>query len=314
MSFPKWAPSILIETYKQLEAKADYYRNNASREYECFFPVDEWEQEFKASNNEEKIDQLETLIPVLYRLLSNPDMKSVWPALSRPPAVPKPWKNDPAFFLWASIPRALTDFPVLMANAQTRSEMRKSLLTIASKAKALQDAIAANAIAKAHANELVPVYLTIRNLKDRQDQGETPFDSEFDMPLTLSVDCLEAWDKREVKDNYLSGYDWHDTPLLCRLTYWAKEAKETKLNALLQLFIETLEAQADFSPEIKQPGRSADAIKPFLIRRISRYLIYYYGQPLHDIAAQIVSVVLDLQSPMTRDDIRPYIITGKKMT
>ncbi|MEP6605783.1 MAG: hypothetical protein ABJA60_06655 [Nitrosospira sp.] len=164
------------------------------------------------------------------------------------------------------------------------------------------------------ANELVPVYLTIRNLKDRQDQGETPFDSEFDMPLTLSVDCLEAWDKREVKDNYLSGYDWHDTPLLCRLTYWAKEAKETKLNALLQLFIETLEAQADFSPEIKQPGRSADAIKPFLIRRISRYLIYYYGQPLHDIAAQIVSVVLDLQSPMTRDDIRPYIITGKKMT
>jgi hypothetical protein len=311
MSFPKWAPATLIQEYERLQAEADHYRKKASGEDNFPFSFDETYQEDQPKYKE-KVAELEEVLRVLHRLLTYPDMKSVWFALSRPAADPKPWK-EPAFLLWTWVMRALTDFPALLVNAKTPAVTKRNLLSVAARAKALQGAIAANAVATVHANKLIAVHLTNRNLEDRQDDGETPLAYEFQTLVTLSSDCSDATRDKEVREYYRSGYNWQDMPLICRLTYWANEAKTTKLDDLLQLFIDLLEREAQRPPAIKQPGRTVNAIKPFLIRRISSYLLYYYGQPLDDIAAQIVSVVLNLETSLTRDDIRPYVFpTGKK--
>jgi len=101
--------------------------------------------------------------------------------------------------------------------------------------------------------------------------------------------------------------------MMYRLAYWAKQAQDTKLDDLLQHMAETLEAESHVSPDIKQPGRGDQALKAFLIRRVSSAFWSLYGQPLDEIAAQITTVVLNLETPLTRDDVRPYLVPpGRK--
>lgn len=53
----------------------------------------------------------EKQIEQLYRLLTDPNMKSVWSTITNlPPNVPHSLKTDPVFCLWSSIARALRDF------------------------------------------------------------------------------------------------------------------------------------------------------------------------------------------------------------
>jgi hypothetical protein len=97
------------------------------------------------------------------------------------------------------------------------------------------------------------------------------------------------------------------------LAYWAREAKDTSLDDLLQIMLETLEEEASISSDIKQPGRGDRARKAFLIRRVSSTLYSLHEQPLDELAARIVTAVLNLQTPLTRDDIRPYLVPpGRK--
>lgn len=163
-------------------------------------------------------------------------------------------------------------------------------------------------------------HLEIQNLEYRCGREETPTQAEFTMPLTLSEDCYEASLNHDYDD---IGYDfdtdrhipWEKRPLVYRLRYWAIEAEKTGFHDLLDLFIRSLNAEAENPQEIKQPGRGQAGLKPFLIRRVSEHMLWLYGQPFDDAVARIVSIVLNLQNPLTRDDVRPYVTgTGKKFS
>jgi hypothetical protein len=53
-------------------------------------------------------------------------------------------------------------------------------------------------------------------------------------------------------------------------------------------------------------------LQPYLIRQLSAQMRALYGQPLDDTVALLVSAVLELPEPLSRDDIRPYLrSTGK---
>ena len=62
--------------------------------------------------------------------------------------------------------------------------------------------------------------------------------------------------------------------------------------------------------KVSHPGRSDGGKKPYLIREISRLMMDVYGQPLDEMVALFVSALMDLKTPLTRDDVRPYR-TGK---
>lgn len=228
MSFPVWAPATLVEEYERLRTKVANCQELVSGEHENSWLFDDLSAADQAEYKEKTL-KLEELACVLYRLLSNPDMKSAWATLSRPIADPQPWKNDPALMLWNDVSRALRDFPLLMEDAQSPVQYRKSLLSIATKAKALQASIARSSAAKVHAQDLVADYLRLKNLEYREALGETPLASEYHLPLTMFGDSNEALGINEVKwcennQGFIDDYEWRNMSLVWRLRYWVIEA------------------------------------------------------------------------------------------
>lgn len=325
MSFPLWAPKELIEELDLLRVEADRYRRLdaecTSNESEIGAPS--LRNKPYWTNEAANIDELAN---ALFRLLTNNHMQSVWKELSQPIVLHKPSKEKTAFLLWNCVTRALSDFQTLIPHAQTPTEKRNSLLSVALKAKALLAAIATDPTATYFAKILMEHHLTIENFKHREGMGDTPSPAEYETPLRLSSDCNELQmnrmrglgeDEARVEltnvDDYETNCDWDKMPLDLRLTFWAKEAKNTNLTTLLQIFSDILHVEAEQPPEIKQPGRKGAAIKPFLIRRLNEHMVWCYGQPLDEVVARIVTIVLDLPTPLTRDDVRPYIADpGKK--
>ena len=329
MSFPSWAPKALVEEFNKLREEAVKYRRMDAIEKNINDEPSVGEPHlFHTTDWQEEAVKIDELADTLSRLLNNYDMKAAWVELTRPAADPKPWKRDPEFLVWNCVTRALGEFQMLIAIAQTPSEKKKNLLSVVSMAKELLAAITADPTADYISKVLMERYLTIKNFKHREDMGDTPTPAEYQTPLRFSSDCGELQFIRakgsgkgespgELTDleDYEANCYWDKMPLAMRLTYWTKEAKNTNLTDLLRLYVDILRFEAEQPPEIKQPGRKDAAIKPFLIRRLNEHMVWYYGQPLDEVVAQIVSTVLNLPTPLTRDDVRPYIAgPGKKST
>jgi len=319
MSFPEWAPTDLIEVFNKLHAEAENYRRlDAEAKNEAL-------AEDPSSSNDNCYEGLATrtdgLADILFRLLTHHDMQTVWKTLSRPTVNPR-FEGYSKYILWSWIAKAIHDFPVLLSHTQTPIQRAKSLKSVIAKSRSLLNAISDDPTARAIAQQLMALYLARSNIEYRQSHGEMPYKYELDVPLTLSSDCNEAWKEsrdenlRFESDADLSGqYRWENKPLLARLKFWADIAQDTNFSELIQLFIEFLETESKHPPEIKQPGRGDDSFKPFLIRRLSQHMESLYGQPFDEAVARIASIVLDLEVPLTRDDVRPYITnTGKKFS
>ncbi len=329
MFFPEWAPSSLVEEFNRLQDKANNYRRWFDERVEegSLYPPQNMDDIDRARHRGENYIELaaetDELAGILSRLLTHEDMKDVWIALpSRPSSLPK--IRDPGlpeYLLWDCIVRTLRDFKYQMVRPQTPAQKVKSLQSVIDKAQALIDAIAedGNAASKM-AWDLMAIHLAEKNIKHRQNIGDSPSWAEFQMPLTLMCDCGEAKREEQKKadddESELEDCRWCKTPLVSRLAYWAEEAEKTRLTDLLQLFVSLLKNEVKEPPEIKQPGRSDAAIKPFIIRRLSRHMEGTFGKPLDDIVACIITVVLnlDFKNSLTRDDVRPYVaIHGKKL-
>jgi hypothetical protein len=311
MAFPVWAPLILVEEYTRLQTEITQ-RQSSNQSDEEVFTVEDSNSTEKSWPSQHTV-HLQEKANVLFRLLTHRDMKSVWASLSRP-AVPPLILKDAASYIWITVEYALRDFRILIVHPQTPAQRRKSLLSVASKIKALQEAIAADPFAKAYAKELVAIQLARKNLAFRREAGEIlPWYEEERIHLALDVDCGHALENREIRFYDSEKFEWDETPLIWRLGYWAREARDTQLDELLQMMAETLEEESRVSPDIKQPGRGSGALKAFLIRRVSGTLWSLYRQPMDELAAQIITVVLNLQTPLTRDDLRPYLVQpGRK--
>jgi len=198
MAFPDWAPAILVDQYTRLSSEINVRQ--------AFVLTDEKEalvenlQPVEESRLSPRPAQLEVEADVLFRLLTHPDMRSIWPALSRL-STRLPFLTEPISTLWDEVKYALRDFRILTAHPQTPAERRKSLLSVVSKVKALQQAISADPFAKAYAKELMAIHLTRKNLNYRRDEGEIPPEYEEErICLALSLDCIKAFDNKEIRD------------------------------------------------------------------------------------------------------------------
>ena len=136
----------------------------------------------------------EKYIDHLFRLLTDPNMESVWSTITKlPPNVPHRLKTDPAFSLWVSITRALREFDLFISFEMTTKQKSHKLLSISSKTKFLIKKISADPFAKEIAKKIVNYYLSKMNIDWREREGEIPPFYDYDFPLTLRSDCEEAW-------------------------------------------------------------------------------------------------------------------------
>jgi hypothetical protein len=314
MIFPEWAPAKLVEEYERLQDDSRELRQwqaqvEAKSNESLLGDLSDWDEvelQEQLAYWREKVVENDKLAAILFRLLTNVEMKAAWTEFIRHRVEIRIRIIDRSLSIWLSIVSALEDFPILISNASTPANKRKSLKGVITKAQALLDAINTDPVATGVDTKLMSYYLAIKNNNYRQDMGES---FSEDGPFALGRDCDQGWHEGYRNDIYEMVEDpkWEARPLISRLAYWAREAEQVKLTQLLPHYIEFLKAQAEHPPEIKQPGRAEAAVKPFLIRRLSRVMDYYCGQPLDDVVAKIVSIVLNLETPLTRDDIRPYV-------
>lgn len=309
MSFPEWAPAALVIEYANLEDEAQNCRDLAKQDDGYGFsehcPVD-WNHEAEKSARLQK---------ALSGLLTHHDMEKTWQALSRPirMGINARYGELREYLLWDCIKRALSDYEQLFPNAQTHAEKRKSLLAIVARTKALQEAIAEHSIASKYSRRIVELHLSMQHIERQLELNSPVRQAEWSAPgLTLSCDLDDA--RRATDDGHEDDeQSWANRQLTDRLAIWACDAKETTLDELLNLLSDSLLSEAEKQPEIKQPGRGEDALKPFLLRRLSEYMEWLYDQPLSDVVAILTTIILDLDHPLTRDDVRPYVRkTGKK--
>lgn len=308
-TFPDWAPKQLINNLNRLRKSANRYKELYVEEKREALD-EEIHQCTECEANQWNIaaDETEKLAFILHNLLTHPDMASVWKAIKRPITEPTSRKSDPEYLLWFIIEDAIKKFPYLSTKEITPVQRTKKFKSIAKIATKLQEAIESDSEIKFFANKLMENYLAVQNLNLRVDHGEKPSWGEFQMPLTLSSDRNEFRSRHlEIDFNDEKIINWNKRTLISRLEYWAAEAERTSLTDLLTFFVSYLEKSADDPQEISQPGRGDAAFKSYLIRRLSAHMSRLYGQPLHDAVARIVSVVLNLQIPLTRDDVRPYL-------
>lgn len=312
--FPEWAPASLVFQFERLQLQAFAYRLVNVEEEKKNDP------EFLSRSLLAGVDwsvepaRTEKLADTLARLLTDPDMKIVWAELSRPAVVAAPYKQKHAYMIWATIVSALNDFPGLVARARTPAQKAKNLKSVRAKAQLLLDEINTDPTTAEMARLLLAKYLTTQNYKYRKDRGERPAFEESWMPMNLFYDYDEAMKVGMEKGIVKGRFRWSKRPLISRLIYWTAEVIKINLTDLLGYLIAQLQIEEKYPPEIKQPGRAESAIKAFLVRRLSDHMEWYYGQPLDEAVARIVSLVLDLPTPLTRDDVRPYTKqTGKYM-
>lgn len=305
VSFPEWAPAELVIEYRKLKPCESTLVDDDALLLRDFCRIG-------MAIEAERADRLEN---ILLRLLTHHDMKKVWAALSRPAkaGLSNRYVAIRGYLLWDMIKRAFRDFEEMSPTAQTGAENRKSLLAIVEKTKALQEAIAKHSIASRYSRRIVELHLSTQHIERQHELGGLVSWAEWQVPgLTLSGDLDEA--RRAIDDEHEdTEKSWSKRPLTERLALWACDANETTLDDLLNLLSDGLQSEAQKDQEIKQPGRGEDAFKPFLVRRLSEYMEWFYGQPLSDVVAVLATIILDLDPPLTRNDIRPYIrSTGKK--
>jgi hypothetical protein len=312
--FPEWAPDRLVENYYRMKKRAD-----DTRKFYDEMDGDEFElccSEGRCSGGRAiEAAERDKLINILFRLLTDLNMETVWSTiLTQTPLNTNPISNrlrvEPEISLWNTIDTAFKAFRVQISKSRTTAQKHKDLMAISAKTKILLDAIAKDPVATEMARRVTAYYLAQKNIEWRESEGETPSWYEYEMPMTLQSDCDEAWREiREYDDAYMEDdYLWHKRPLLERLRDWAQEAEKIDLVDLLQLFVNWIELEAQQPQEIKHPGRGESALRPFLIRRINKHMMWFYGQPLDEAVAQIVTTILELNIPLTRDDVRPYIL------
>jgi hypothetical protein len=315
--FPEWSPKDLIETFNRMKSENESYRqwhSELDRDDTGVHSFENWDT---------KAAEKDRLADLLCSLLTDPNMESAWSTLFfHPPLDSNPFRKEPASSLWIAISVALEYFKVFISIQLTTAQKSKNLKSISSKTKALLNAISKDPFAVEIAKKTVTSYLWKRNIEWRESEGETPPWYEYDMPMTLNSDCDEAWTEirhkslmtdfyDEAEDKY--NYEWKKEHLLVRLGHWLKETEELNLIDLLEFFVNIVEIETKLPLEIKHPGRGESALRPFLIRRINAHMQWYYGQPLDDAVAQIVTTILELSTPLTRDDVRPYIIDSGKI-
>ncbi|HJV25325.1 MAG TPA: hypothetical protein VJ673_06545 [Aromatoleum sp.] len=310
--FPEWAPTSLVSRRDQmLDSRALRQQMNdemGELDDRGFCP--------HGIARQAKVD--DKVFGALERLLASPDMEAAWKALGRPLESNDPFVRrngmDVPWMLWFLVEKELESFYEQIDGANTAAVRRKNLKAAEGQAKKLLEVIGAAREVAVVARDVPARYLDRQNWQFREARGERIGWEETASPgVTRDADCAEfrceSWED-ELEDERISR--WSERALPRRLEFWASRAGEVSLQDHLQFFMEMIQVEAEREPRIKQPGRGEDALRPLLIKLLDWFMHKYFSQPLHDTVARIATAVLDLKTPLTRDDIRGYLATTRE--
>lgn len=305
---PSWAPPTLIEDYRRAVLRDQEDRDLQSD------PGD-------LSNLSEILPGIEPPSPnghddtptnteILHKLLTAPDMEKAWATLYRHPPSPllRPRfaKQDPAEALWTHL--GYVALPAYRKSSRrTFAAKRDALTTISRQIRDLKAALLGDVDTERMATFFLRAYLGSEHVRCRaQDLKESVRWYEYDVPdIQLSEDARDARAiLSDIEDS--PGKEWRERSTLERFAYWTSAANDTSLIDVLTLLADAIEANAHVSPIIKQPGRDTSALRPYVIRNLLEWMNWRYGRPLDDTVARIVTSMLDLDPPLSRDDVRPY--------
>lgn len=311
MNFPEWAPEQLIDCYLKMigdpfEGLGIDIQAFADKEL-----IDEHREISRKASLEKGQDP-----EILYRLLTLDYMKSAWSQIKKTKAKNPLFSDYKEGALWDLVARAKCDFLSLETANKTPKQRESFLREITQHASSIINLLEETDKEINYANrKIVSLYLGSENIKSRE-AGREVIHSNFydDITTAMNLDIHEAWDVIRKQENQEDNPDkpWDELTILERLRLWCVDAKETSLTDLLRFLVVLLDREAKRSPEIKKIG-GTDPEKAFLIRRINEHMLWMYGQPFDTATAKIVSAILGLDSPLNRDDIRPYLASGKKI-
>lgn len=186
---------------------------------------------------------------------------------------------------------------------KTQAQMRKTFGKAAKKAQALIDEINGDRATHQLAKETVRTYLEFELQKQRHEDGEDyQFFSGHDVGSMPIVGVLAGPDADKSFPDASLAYQ------TARVVDIARNAHLTDVLAVFQTRLAELEAT--YTARIKQPLRDDGGLRAALIRAIHDFFMNATNKPHDDAVAVLVTAGLDLDTPLTRDDIRPY--TGKK--
>lgn len=310
--FPDWAPKSLADFYSQERERKQSSWDDQDDE---FCEKMGWCRHGSRLDVEEARQEAE----MLCRMVTQPDMKQAWQAIYRHPAsdaIPRNLASqDPAEALWIHLKHfVLPEFR--RTCKRTAQAKKRALKRAAANARKLIAEIRGDLELHRTARSLVGNYVGTEHMRYLSDVlGEARSNLYFQMPsLELRGDASDArrYSYYTDDDRRLWGFEtspearWSNQKDEVRFAYWTSSLEELSFIDLLEAFAETVELNAAVPPAIKQPGRADSALKLFLIRKISEWMQWFYGTPLDDSVARIVTALLDLDPPLTRDDVRPY--------
>ncbi|WP_175787045.1 hypothetical protein [Burkholderia anthina] len=194
---------------------------------------------------------------------------------------------------------------------QSAADTKKTASKIATLARKLIDALDEHQGGRELASEVLCGYLAVRNLDHRVSGGETTPAFLSDLPARTWPLFSYAPSPSE------SGYDvsneasidelpWDKQPAVERLRWLCDEIERTDLRDLLHIVAEKIEKDAKRPQQIARPGSGNPRVR-VLASALSNWMQSWYGNPLDDVVACLVSAALDLPEPLTRDDIRPRV-------
>lgn len=310
-TFPDWAPENLIDVYLRMETSAKEMEALQAKmdAEECW--IDQEEKKKRALRAEqEKQDRT-----LLYRFLTHSDMKSVWETLCRQKTSEKISLLSANFScsenLWAEIYRFI--LPEYRKTPKiTAAEKKRQLENISKTASRLIGLIDADPYAEQIADQVIPSYIGNRHINYRIDDLDESLDwidssdplyqfscdSDSALKLTRNLPILTG------EEHKVTG--WSSLPESVKFAYWTRELGSLNLVEVLKFFAENLESNASIPPNIKQPNRGDDAFKPFLIRKLSDWMMWRYEKYLDETVAKIITAALDLETPLSRDDVKTY--------
>ncbi|WP_156444789.1 hypothetical protein [Burkholderia seminalis] len=194
---------------------------------------------------------------------------------------------------------------------QSAAETKKAASKIATLARKLIDALDEHQGGSELASEALCGYLAVRNLDHRLGIGETisplppdlpprtwplfsyaptPTESGYGALVEESVDEL-PWDKRAAVE---------------RLRWLCDEINRTDLRDLLHIVAKKIEQDAKKPAQVSRPGSGNPRVR-VLASALSDWMRDWYGSPLDDVVACLVTAALDLPGPLDRDWIRPIV-------
>lgn len=190
------------------------------------------------------------------------------------------------------------------ANAySTQAVQRKIFESIAKTANELLELIDGDRFARQLADETIRTCIEWELQEYRHEDGEQ-LDSIISTP-SISPGMFYGTEADLDKQ-------WNERSNESRLGVVCDVATNLLLTDVLKVFSGHLaDLSKTYQAEVKQPNRG-DQIRPVLIRKLTKFFQCTFNQPYPETVAKIVSAALNLETPLSRDDIRPYIRGGDK--